>query len=102
MERMGLDVPRKDVDALFDSWDPDGSGTLDFKELQKVLRGGSAPKQQLQDNLKKAAAVNKAAKALGDAGKDGKAKKEGKAPPSKDAAGKLAEAAKDAKKKATA
>eukprot|EP00964_Phaeocystis_antarctica_P079191 scaffold49324_cov60-Phaeocystis_antarctica.AAC.2 len=37
MTRMGLDLPTKDVDGLFDSWDPSGGGTLDFKELQKRL-----------------------------------------------------------------
>jgi hypothetical protein len=35
-------VPQPDVDALFDSWDPSGGGTIDFKELQKALRGEGA------------------------------------------------------------
>ena len=26
MTRMGLDLPKKDVDGLFDSWDPSGGG----------------------------------------------------------------------------
>ena len=42
MTRMGLDLPTKDVDGLFDTWDPSGGGTLDFKELQKVLKGRNA------------------------------------------------------------
>jgi len=29
------------VDALFDSWDPDGSGELELKELNKLLRRGN-------------------------------------------------------------
>ena len=37
---LGLEVPTRDVDALFDSWDPDGSGSLEMSELQKQLRGG--------------------------------------------------------------
>ena len=27
-----------DIDALFDSWDPDGSGSLEMSELNKQLR----------------------------------------------------------------
>ena len=46
-------MPKKDVDALFDSWDPDGSGTLSFKELQKILRA-PANQEQAQANWKKA------------------------------------------------
>ena len=42
MTRMGLEVPQPDVDSLFESWDPSGGGTLDFKELQKALRGEGA------------------------------------------------------------
>ena len=32
------EIDLADVDALFSSWDPDGSGTLTLKELEKVLR----------------------------------------------------------------
>ena len=39
--RMGLDVLPMEVDSLFDSWDPTGDGTIDFKELQHVLRAQS-------------------------------------------------------------
>ena len=35
-----LEVPKKDIDALFDEWDPDGSGSLELKELDKKLRRG--------------------------------------------------------------
>ena len=35
-------MPQPDVDLLFDSWDPSGGGTIDFKELQKALRGEGA------------------------------------------------------------
>ena len=35
---LGLDVPRKDVDALFDVWDPDGTGRFDYRELYSLLR----------------------------------------------------------------
>ena len=40
---LGFDVPRKEVDALFDSWDPDGSGELDLNELNKVQWRGGDP-----------------------------------------------------------
>ena len=33
MPMLGLEVPKKEIDALFDSWDPDGSGSLTLKEL---------------------------------------------------------------------
>ena len=38
MPKLGFDVPAKDVDVLFDSFDPDGSGSIDFTELKKMLR----------------------------------------------------------------
>ena len=31
---------KKDIDELFDTWDSDGGGSLDFKELRRIL---SAP-----------------------------------------------------------
>ena len=41
MGEMGLDFPAAAMDELFDSWDPDGSGHLELKELQKQLRRGA-------------------------------------------------------------
>ena len=38
MPLLGLHVPRADVDALFDSFDADGGGTISFRELNKHLR----------------------------------------------------------------
>ena len=38
MPMLGLDVSAGEIDKLFDRWDKDGGGSLDFKELQKVLR----------------------------------------------------------------
>ena len=38
---MGLDaerVSKEEVDALFDSFDPDGSGSINYNELNKALR----------------------------------------------------------------
>ena len=47
----GLELEAKDIDELFNQWDGDGGGTLDFKELQKVLRpppGAARPPPTLQ------------------------------------------------------
>ena len=43
MPAIGLDVSVQEVDALFDSWDQDGGGVLNFKELSKVLRSTPPP-----------------------------------------------------------
>ena len=42
MPELGFDAPKEAVDALFDEWDRDGGGSLDLKELQKVLRATPA------------------------------------------------------------
>ena len=38
MKALGLDVPRKDVDGLFDTFDPDSGGSIDYGELNKALK----------------------------------------------------------------
>ena len=35
---LGLSASKEDVDGLFDSFDPDGSGTIEFKEINAMLR----------------------------------------------------------------
>ena len=35
---LGYDVPRTVADALFDRFDTDGSGTIDYRELHAVLK----------------------------------------------------------------
>ena len=37
MIMLGFEVPRKDIDSLFDLWDPDRSGRLTVQELNKQL-----------------------------------------------------------------
>ena len=37
---LGCKVPAKVADAVFDSLDPDGSGQIEYKELNKLLRKG--------------------------------------------------------------
>ena len=35
---MRADLPKKEYDAVFDGMDPDGSGSIGYKELQKLLK----------------------------------------------------------------
>ena len=42
MATLGLEAAEADVNTLFDSWDPDGSGTLELAEVQKQLRPRAA------------------------------------------------------------
>ena len=51
MPALGLEVDRSVVDALFDAWDPDGSGEIDMKELNKQLRRGAAKSGALEAAL---------------------------------------------------
>jgi len=44
MPALGVDLDKKDIDALFDAWDAGGGGSLDFKELSAVLKGGGGKK----------------------------------------------------------
>ena len=48
MAALGLKVGRKDADALFDTFDPDGGGSIDYKELQKALKRRVALDPSLQ------------------------------------------------------
>ena len=41
MAELQFNVPASEIDALFSEWDPDGSGVLELKELEKLLRRGS-------------------------------------------------------------
>ena len=40
LEALGYDAPREEFDALYDTFDADGSGTIDYYELYKQLRAG--------------------------------------------------------------
>ena len=38
---LGVEAPPEAISALFDSFDPDGSGTIEYQELSQILtRGG--------------------------------------------------------------
>ena len=39
MGYLQFNAPAEAIDELFDSWDPDGSGMLELKELTRVLKG---------------------------------------------------------------
>ena len=43
MPKLGLEVSKKAIDELFDQWDSDGGGSLEFKELQRILRSVPSP-----------------------------------------------------------
>jgi Ca2+-binding EF-hand superfamily protein/tetratricopeptide (TPR) repeat protein len=54
MKAMGLNAPVSHVDALFDEFDNDGGGLIEFKELNHCLRQGSAvamTKAVVQSNM---------------------------------------------------
>jgi hypothetical protein len=53
----GIDVPRPEVDKLFDSLDEDGSGSLEYKELNTMLRKGTGSEASLK-NLRRAEKLN--------------------------------------------
>ena len=42
MPALGVEIEAKDIDELFNSWDADGGGSLDFKELSTILKGAAA------------------------------------------------------------
>ena len=43
MPLLGLDVSKKHIDELFDSFDSDGGGSIGYEELKQILGRGSAP-----------------------------------------------------------
>jgi centrin-1 len=51
MAELGFEAHRKEVDAVFDEWDKDGEGLLDYDEINKRLRRGADVKldEKLQD-----------------------------------------------------
>ena len=49
MPMLGLDVPKKEINALFDEWDPDKSGSIELDELNKLLRRGAVLDAKLRD-----------------------------------------------------
>ena len=51
MPAIGLDVSFQEVDALFDSWDRDAGGALNFKELSKVLKRPPSPRAIVKQSL---------------------------------------------------
>ena len=68
-DHTGFDASKKDIDALFDSWDPDGGGSIDFKELQRALRGDAATATAVKAAGGKLKTMNGVAKAMKPSGK---------------------------------
>ena len=47
MPLLGLqDTSKADIDALFDAWDTDHTGTISFQELKKILSSSTAAAAQ--------------------------------------------------------
>ena len=68
MPLLGMDLPVKAINDLFDQYDPDKSGVMEFAELQKMLRrqpgdsaAASGGKSSAQANLGKMKAIGGAA-----------------------------------------
>ena len=66
MPLLGMDLPTKAIDELFDQYDPDKSGVMEMNELQRMLRK-TTPAPEPPKGL--AAALGKAKKATDAAGK---------------------------------
>ena len=62
MPALGLEIEAKEIDALFNEWDADGGGSLDFKELSTILKGGAAKLQGAGAAVAKAAGLAAALK----------------------------------------
>ena len=62
---LGLEAPAAEVDTLYASWDADGSGLIEVKELQRLLRRGQtmeldvsvASARQIQEQARARAAA---------------------------------------------
>ena len=65
MPLLGLEAPAAEVDALYRSWDADGSGLIEVRELQRLLRRGQtmeldvsvASARQIQEQARARAAA---------------------------------------------
>ena len=55
---LGFEVEKADTDAVFDSLDADGSGNLEDKELNEMLRKGVGS-EAAKNNLKRAKKVDR-------------------------------------------
>ena len=64
---IGLNVPKKDINALFDTWDKGGDGAIGYKELSKILKESkkSLNKKEGAPSIKSAASTAAAVAAFG-------------------------------------
>ena len=51
LKALGVEGENAEFDALFDAWDSDGGGSLDFMELEKALRANDSLKDAMQAKL---------------------------------------------------
>ena len=51
LKALGVEGENAEFDALFDAWDADGGGSLDFMELEKALRADDSLKDAMQAKL---------------------------------------------------
>jgi len=59
MPALGMDLPVEVIDGLFDQYDSDKQGSIEFKELKKMLSGTSAPKKAPETSKRLSSAVEK-------------------------------------------
>jgi len=62
MPKLGFNLPPDLIDEVFDGYDLDGSGVMDFKELQKMLKAGPSkgnPVKALQTKPREGSAGKK-------------------------------------------
>ena len=46
MAELEFNVPKEAIDELFSQWDPDNSGSLELKELVKILKRGDMTEEE--------------------------------------------------------
>ena len=69
MPLLGFDVPKFQVDNLFDSFDADGSGTIEYDERRKVLQSASTSPSKSPEMRKKSSASPEKQKAMAEKAK---------------------------------
>ena len=48
MPALGLSVPKKSIDEIFDEWDKGDDGSLEFAELKRILSAKSPPAKEVK------------------------------------------------------
>lgn len=45
LSKLGVVIPKPDLDIIFKHYDKDSKGSIDYKEFASLITGGSAPSQ---------------------------------------------------------